>query len=120
MLNSTLERLLATVVNLSQNDADVEIFEFEKGAPATTAEIERVEAELERPIPQAFKNILTTFAKEFALGLETSDEPQEFDGVCFEGGELGWSLDGLPELVAEFEEFRDDVYPDADNAYDRA
>lgn len=51
MLNTTLERLLETVVNLSHNDAGVEIFEFEKGAPATAAEIERVEEELQRPIP---------------------------------------------------------------------
>lgn len=120
MLNSTLERLLETVVNLSHNDGGVEIFEFEKGAPATDAEIERVEEELQRPLPQAFKNVLTTFAKELSLGLEPSDEAQELDDVSFEGGELGWSLDGLPELVAEFEEFRNDVYPDADDAYARA
>ncbi len=120
MLNTTLERLLETVVNLSHNDAGVEIFEFEKGAPATDAEIERVENELQRPIPQAFKNVLTTFAKELSLGLEPSDEPLESDDVSFEGGELGWSLDGLPELVAEFEEFRNDVYSDADDAYARA
>ncbi|MBR5243956.1 MAG: SMI1/KNR4 family protein [Thermoguttaceae bacterium] len=114
MLNSTLERLLETVVNLSHNDGGVEIFEFEKGAPATDAEIERVENELQRPIPQTFKNVSTTFAKELSLGLEPSDESQEFFG------ELGWSLDGLPELVAEFENFRNDVYPDADDPYARA
>lgn len=74
MLNSTLQRLLATVVNLSQNDADVEIFEFEKSAPATTAEIERVEEEIQRPLLQEFKNVLTTFAKVFALGLKTPDD----------------------------------------------
>lgn len=51
MLNTTLERLLKTVVNLSHNDAGVEIFEFEKDAPATVAEIERVEEELQRQIP---------------------------------------------------------------------
>ena len=113
MLNSTLERLLENVGNLAYNGG-VEIFEFEKGAPATEAEIERVENELQRPIPQAFKNVLTTVAKELALGLEASDEEQEFFG------ELGWSLDGLPELVAEFEDFRNDVYPDADDAYARA
>ncbi len=120
MLNTTLERLLETVVNLSHNDAGVEVFEFEKDAPATVAEIERVEEELQRPIPRSFKNVLTTFAKEFALGLEPSDEPLESDDVSFESGELGWSLVGLPELVAEFEEFRNDVYPDADDAYARA
>lgn len=120
MLNTTLERLIEIVVNLSHNDAGVEIFEFDKGAPATAAEIERVEEELQRPIPQSFKNVLATFAKEFALGLEPSDEPLESDDVAFEGGELGWSLAGLPELVAEFEEFRNDVYPDADDACARA
>jgi len=120
MLNTPLKCLIDTVVNLSHNDAGVEIFEFGRSFPAKAAEIERVEEELQRPIPQSFKNVLTTFAKTFALGLEPLNEPLESDGVSFESGELGWSLAGLPELVAEFEEFRNDVYPDADDPYARA
>ena len=120
MLNSTLERLAENVVKASQTDA-LEIIEFEKGEPATAAEIERVEEALQRPIPQSFKNVLTAFAKEFALSWETTDAPEELNGVPFGGyGELGWSLDGLPELQEEFEEFRNDVYPDADDDYARA
>jgi hypothetical protein len=90
------------------------------GPPATESEVAETESRLGRRIPAGLRSVLIGYARSFAFEWERD----HFDAFPHpwkqaQEGRCLWSLDLLPGLNADLEEWRRQVYSDSADPYAR-
>lgn len=90
------------------------------GSPASSAQVDEVEARLGCTLPGSLRNVLTRIASrvEFAwFAPRGRIFPDPFRQIF--SGELCWSVDGLPDLMAAVRDWIEKAFPDPNDPYDR-
>ena len=103
---------------LSGQGYDVRPLVFEE--PATEAEVAALEASLGASLPVAFRTALLEISRhvEFRwFAPEKLEYPRPFrENFC---GDLHWSLDFTSQFSKDVQSWRDEVFPNLDDPYDR-
>ncbi|MDD9944203.1 MAG: SMI1/KNR4 family protein [Myxococcales bacterium] len=87
--------------------------------PAELREVERVEADLGRPLPQSLRAVVLGFSRKVSFRWQLPDDterPEEFAEIF--AGEVGWNLGELVELERSRKGWIEACFPDAQNEYD--
>jgi hypothetical protein len=88
-------------------------------SPADLREIERVEADLGRPLPESLRSVVLSFSRKVSFRWHLPDDaecPAEFHEIF--AGEIGWNLGELVELERSRQGWIEACFPDPQDEYD--
>lgn len=92
---------------------------FDVGPPATSKEVENVEATIGHRLPSAFREVILGYSGSLSIQWQIPDSlelPNEFRNLF--AGECRWNLQETPKLVAQHKSWLDNVFNDPANSYD--